>query len=267
MWSPLVLATALTLAPAQDGDLNLTNARVTYGTLGATRNSTKLLPGDLFMVSFDIENITVGPDGKVLYSMGMELLNKDGKPVFKKEPQDLETYNTLGGSRLPAFAVTNIGLDTPPGEYTMSVEVVDRVGKKRNKLKSEFQVLPMAFGIVQFNTTFDVESRVPAPPVAVPGLNYWVNFALVGFELDKDKQPNLSVELQVLENGKPTNAKGMLGEATEVTEQFKKIVPMQFKVNLNRPGNFTLRLTARDNVGKKTAEQEVRFTVLDLNSR
>jgi hypothetical protein len=270
MWSTLALTATLALAPAQDASLKLSNPRATYGSLGAERTSAKLLPGDIYFISFDIENVTVGKDGKVLYSMGMQLTNKEGKVQFKKDPQEQEVYNSLGGSRLPAFAVTQIGLDTPPGEYTMTVTVMDRVSKKSDKLSSTFEVLPSAFGIVQFLVSYDYKVEVPAPPSAVPGQNFWVNFALVGFGIDtKTKQPNLSAELRVidLETNKPVLPEGPTGKATEVTEQFKKILPMQFVLSLNRPGKFRMELTAKDNVGGKTAKQSLDFTITNPASK
>lgn len=265
MWSTLALTSLVTLAPAQAGPLKLENARITYGFLGAERPSAKLLPGDAFFVSFDIDNLKVGEDGKVLYSMGMQLTNKDGKVQFKREPKDLEAYNSLGGARLPAFAVTEIGGDTPPGEYTLSVTVTDRAAKASETLTKRFEVMPLEFGIVRFNMTYDFKGEVSAPPLAVPGQTFWVNFALVGFELDaKKKQPNLSVELRVLdENDRPTLSKAITGEANEVMEQFKKFVPMQFVLNLNRAGKYRLELTAKDMVGGKMAKQIMAFTVTE----
>src|SRR5688572_19950855 len=103
MWVSYVLTTALSLTPGQPGDLELVNARVTYGVLGQERpdsKAPKLLPGDVFVVSFDINNLKVKKDGRVQYSMGMELTRKGKlKPEFKKDPLDLEALNTLGGSR------------------------------------------------------------------------------------------------------------------------------------------------------------------------
>src|SRR2546423_504161 len=120
MWATLALVSALNLAPAQAGQLSLTNARVTNGMFGVERKEpVKLVVGDSFFLAFDIENLQVGPDGRVSYSMGMTLLDKAGKPHYKQEPTDLEALLSLGGSSLPGNAEVNIGLDTPPGEYAL----------------------------------------------------------------------------------------------------------------------------------------------------
>src|SRR5689334_18004183 len=98
MWATLALATALSLAPHQEGELKLTHARSTYGVLGPVRESNKLLPGDIYFVRFDIENLKVGSDGTVLYSMGFELLNSKGNKEYAKDPTELTAKNDLGGT-------------------------------------------------------------------------------------------------------------------------------------------------------------------------
>src|SRR5713226_7158977 len=98
MLTTAVLIAALSLAPGQAGRLDLTNVRTTYGPLGISRSDTRLLPGDSFCISFDIEGITVDRGGKVLYSMTTVFTDSKGKTVFKQEPRDLEAINALGGS-------------------------------------------------------------------------------------------------------------------------------------------------------------------------
>ena len=135
MLSSVALAAALSLTPAQVGQLQLTNPHATYGLLGAKRTDLKFLPGDNFFLSFDIEGLQVNEFGKVLYSMSMELKsNKDNKVVFRREPVEQEAFNSLGGSQLPAFAQAEVGLDTPAGEYTVTVRVTDRRAKTTQDL-------------------------------------------------------------------------------------------------------------------------------------
>src|SRR5580658_6491289 len=104
MWATLALATALNLAPAQSGTLQLKNDRFTYGELGQERKDAKLLPGEILVVAYDIEGLKTSEAGQVQYSMILDLLNKDGKSQFKQEPEDMVATNSLGGNRVPAFA-------------------------------------------------------------------------------------------------------------------------------------------------------------------
>jgi hypothetical protein len=266
MWATLAIASALSLAPAQAGNLEIKNDRITYGILGQERKDNKLLAGDVFVVTFDIEGLQVKDDGRVKYSMGMELINDTTKKAeFTKEPTELEAVNALGGSRLPAFALSEIGTETAPGNYTLKVTVADLNNKtKTTTLTRQFVVVPRKFGFVRVALTN--EREMPVPALAVPGQTFLVNFAVIGFDLDqKNMQPDLAVEMRILdEAGKPTLTKAFTGDAKSVPAAFKKIVPMQFVLAVNRTGTFTIELTATDKVANKTDKQTMKFKVVEI---
>src|SRR5262245_10460471 len=266
MWATLVLAAALETVPQQPGMLKIVNDRPTHGFPGGPRDNTKLLPGDVFFVSFDIEGLSVAEDGKISYSMGMELKNiKDNKVIYRKEAGDpVDAFNSLGGTRLPAFAVSEIGTDTVPGEYMLTVNVVDRKSSKTAMLQRKFDVVQPAFGMVRFGMSYDGRSEMPAPWVGVAGQSLWVNFMTVGFERDAKKQPNLKAELRIFdEAGKPTLQKEFSGTVNDVPENYK-LIPMQFIINLNRAGKYKVELTATDLLSKKTVTHELPITVKEM---
>lgn len=266
MWATLAIASALSLAPAQAGKLEIKNDRVTYGILGQERKDTKLLPGDAFVISFDIEGLQLKDDGRVRYSMGFELINnKTSKPEFTKDAQELEVTNALGGSRLPAYAISTIGLDTQPGEYTMKVTVTDLLAKEKPTatLTRKFDVLPPKFGLVQLG--FLSQAGTPAPPLGVVGQAYVLNAALVGFDLDKDMLPNLTFELRILDKaGKPTLPKPFTGEVNKAArKEDRKLMPLFFNLALTRAGEFTLEVEATDKITNKTVKQSLSLTVVE----
>jgi hypothetical protein len=271
---------ALSSTPAQGGQLEVKNVRVTYGILGQERKDTTYLPGDLVVLAFDMEGLQVGPDGRVQYSTSMELVGKDpmtGKPKthFKQDPQELTTVNSLGGSRLPSFALAEIGTDTAPGEYTMTVVVTDVAAKKSVELKRKFDVKPTQFGIVRPGFTYiDMNERsrgAPqiAPPVAVPGQNLLLNFAVVGFELKGQMQaPNVSVQMEVQdEKGEAVLKKPFSGKAENIEDEYKKLryIPFQFPMQLNRSGKFKIVLKATDTHTGKSATQTLDLKVIEVN--
>lgn len=266
MLTTLALLSALSLAPAQADGLKLSNERVTFDVLGATRANNKLLPADRFTLSFDIDNLRVDDDGKVQYSMSMEVVDSKGKVWFKADPSSLVAYNSLGGRGLPAFANVDIGSNMPAGDYTLKVSVTDRTAQATASTSRAFEVLPSAFGIVRTQLTSDHEGRLPVPPIGVVGQTAVVNFAVVGFERDKaKKQPNVSVEMIVLdESNRPTLKKGFTGEVNENVPASYTAVPMQFLLNLNRAGKYTVKLKAVDQISKKTAEASLPVTVLEV---
>ena len=92
-----------------------------------------------------------------------------------------------------------------------------------------------------------------------------MNFAPVGFKLDaKTMQPNFQVEMRVLdEAGKPVLEKPFLGGVIEVPEKWKRVLPMQFTLGLNRPGKFRIALKIINKVANKTVEQFLDFQVVE----
>jgi len=264
MWTTLAMTAALAFAPAQ-GELTLTNVRPSHGLFGPTRKDAddlKLLAGEVFLISFDIEGLKVASDGEVQYSVGMEVTNnKDNKVLFKKEPEELKAYNILGTSRQPAFASVEIGTDTPPGEYTMTTTVTDRAGKASKKISKKFEVLRKAFGLVRLQLTYP--NGPFAPPLGVPGQTLLVNFAAIGFERDKkSKEPNVAASMRVLENGKPTLEKDATGAVNKLAEE-QSVMPLTFVLPLNRPGKFTVELKVHDKLADKTSTQTFDLNVLE----
>ena len=249
MLTSLPVLLLLSLAPGQSGQLNLTNVRATYGILGATRPDTKFLPGDSFVLCFDVEGVKADDAGKVLYSIGMEVTDAAGKVHLKQEPQELEANTSLGGTSLQAYASIQIGLDQPPGQYTVKLTATDRASRATGTLTRTYEVLPKGFGLVRLHTTYDADGKIVAPYVG-EGQVLFVNFLAVGFGRDPAQaQPNLSVVMRILDQtGKPTLARPYSGEVNKDIPAKALSVPMQFIVELNRPGQFTLELKATDKV-------------------
>jgi len=263
MWATLALS-ALTLAPAQAGNLELKNVRITNGILGQERKDTKLLPGDIFVVAYDIEGLKVKDDGRVRYSMGMELVQKEkDKVAFKRDPEDKEALLHLGGTSLPSYATAVIGTDTPPGTYVMTVAVTDLEAKQTKKLVKTFEVSKPELGFVRVAFS---HGPVPAPPVAVPGQTLLLNFTLVGFQIDKKtNQPDLSIEMRILDaDGKPTLTKPFSGKIKMVGKEFQTFLPFDpLPIEINKPGKYKAVLKAVDEVTKKETEFTLNLLVLD----
>jgi hypothetical protein len=259
MWAPLLLAAASLVIGQNDG-LALTNVRTTYGAPGVTRDSNKLLPGDHVFVSFDIEGITVSPEGKVQYSMATEVLDGDGKMLFREDPRDLEVVNGLGGRTVPAYTHLDVGVNAKPGKYTLKTTVTDRASKRSQSLSREFEVQPKQFGLVRLTTTLDADARVPVASFAT-GETLWVNCSAVDFQRS-DKQPKVSVELRVLdESDKPVLAQPFKGLIDKDVPETALSVPVQFLVPLNRAGKFKIELKATDQISGKTAELKFAISV------
>jgi hypothetical protein len=254
---------ALTLAPAQGpSGLTLSNPRATFGELGTARPDTKFLPGDIFFLSFDIEGIRVSEAGRVKYGMAMEVTDSAGKSIFKQQPVERDDFLPLGGTKLPARAFVSVGIDQPPGTYVCRVTVSDLADKDKavsKTLEQKFEVMPRGFGIVQLYSAADLKGETPAPLVGVAGQSLFVHFAVVDFMRDKDKQPNILIEMVVYDKDKkPTlvkpTTKQIPDEADGKVDEKIVGVPMRFLVPLNREGGFLIEIKATDKLSGKTAQ-------------
>ena len=260
----MLLGAVLAAAPEDKNQLTLSHVRDTHGLMGPTRTAEKLLPGGELFICFDLDGVTIDGDGKVHYSIAVEVADAKGKTLFKQEPKDLEAPASLGGDRVPAYAHLDVGLQSPPGEYTVTVTVVDLPSKHSQELKRTVEALPKDFGIVRVKTTSDQEGQIPVA-VAGAGEGLWITFGAVGFGRGGDgKQPDLTFEMRVLdEAGKPTQAKPVAVQVNKDVPADAVLVPGQFLLSLNRSGQFTVELTATDKAGGKKAQLTFPLTVAE----
>jgi hypothetical protein len=77
----------------------------------------------------------------------------------------------------------------------------------------------------------------------------------VGFDRDSKGNPNLVTTLRVLdEDGKATTPKPLSGEIKGDIPKDVKALPMQFALQLNRSGKFTVEVAATDKLSGKSAK-------------
>jgi hypothetical protein len=255
IWTTVVLAAALA-APDDKDKLTISNVRDTLGLMGPTRTGDKLLPGSEFYLCFDVGGVTIDDDGKVHYSIATEVADSAGKVIIKIDPRELDAPASLGGDSIPAFVHLDVGLQSPPGQYSVKVTVVDVPSKRSAEYKSTVEVAPKDFGLVRLKTTSDQEGQLP---VAVPGAGegLWLTFGVVGFGRADGKQPDLTFEMRILdEAGKPTRTKPFTIQVNKDVPPDAVLVPAQFFLSLNRSGKFTIELTATDKVSGKKSDMK-----------
>jgi hypothetical protein len=253
MLAALAVLTSLTLAPGQGDGLALAGARLTHGLLGPDRADARFLPGDAVFLTFDIDGLTFGPDGKAAYATATELTDAAGQVIFHAPPRDQAVTLALGGHSLPAYARADLSLEQPPGDYALTVTVTDKASGKSQTLTRKFQVLPQAFGLVGLAATADRDGTLPACPPAV-GATLWLAAGAVNFRRGGTGQPKLALRLRVLdEQGQPTLPTPFTGRMDRDVPASATALPVQFALALTRPGTFTVELTATDELAGQTA--------------
>jgi hypothetical protein len=246
---------------AQTDQFSLANARTTYSPMGAVRTDEKILPGDQVVISFDIVGARVNAAGKVRYSMAMEVVDSRGRVLFKQRPRDMETPVPQGRSSLQACATLDVGMKQPPGEYTVKVIVKDLTGGATQEITRKYELLAKGFGLVRYSTTRDPDGRMPAAVfrLRTPG---WINFTAVGAERDRATgQPDVAVQMRVLDKDGKAIMKPASGEVKEGIPQGHEACPMQFEVNLPAEGSYSVELTAIDKISGRKAALTVPLTV------
>ncbi len=258
MWTTLAVLAALgSTVAAEAPSLQLSQPRLTYGLYGPVRSTAKLLPGDSLDIAYDIQGLAVAPSGEVQYSTDLEILDKDGKSLFKREGKPEKAILSLGGNQVPAMAHLDVGPNSPPGEYKVRVTVNDVAGKRSQSFDQVVQVVPPDFGIARITTTSDHQG---ANPVAVPGRGeaLFINFAVINFARegkDKAKLPHVDFEMQIFdEQGRPTTPKPFTGTVKDMVPETAVALPGQFAISLNRAGKFKVVLKATCQICKKSAE-------------
>jgi hypothetical protein len=266
MFTALAAAAALSFAPAQPDGLKLTNLRWTIGELGPTRKETKVLPGDLLWVAFDIEGIEAGADRIARYQLGVEVTDAAGKAIIKEAPADRSDDLPLRGNKIPCRTYIIVGLDQPAGTYTCKVTAVNPKTKATTSLTTKFEVLKPDFGIVAVSTSYDENGILSAPTLGVVGQTLFLHFAVASFTRDmKTKQPNVEFLFEILdEAGKPVDPGKKFVQDGGVDEK-EGMFRMRFSIYLSRTGKFTAKVTAVDKVANKKTTYELPFTVLSAN--
>src|SRR5688572_3572900 len=226
MLSSLLLCSLLGVGAGEAGKLEITNPRSTFGHLGAVRPKGKgILPGDVAHVAFDINNLKHDSKGQASYSIAIEVRDGDGEVFFKQEPHNAVAQNFFGGASLPCSAHVEIPVSAKPGTYTWTVTIQDRLSKQSASLTGKGAVLAPEFGLIRIGTYADAEGKVPVPPVGVVGETLYLNFAAINFARTKKKQPDLKVELKILdENGKATFAQPITGHVKSDIPENLRIV-------------------------------------------
>lgn len=268
MWPTIALSLALNAGPAPASNLGFENVRATYSVLGPERKDVRFLPGDVYVLSFDIVGLKADKDGRVRYGMGIEVTRKGvKKPVCRVGPRPQEKLNTLGGTRLPSYAIVPLGTAALPGEYTLKVTVTDRNANPpaTRTISRKFEVVPTRLGFVRVALSYDPER--PAPALAVRGQTLYLNFFLVGFELDKvTKQPDLLIEMSVRDAaGKPTLPRPVRGEIKRLVDnRFQQLLPFEpLELQMNRAGKYRVILKATDNLARTTVGYTLDVVVVD----
>ncbi len=252
MWTAAA-ALLLSLAPHQDGKLAIANLRATYGVPGIVRETSRVSPGDVLYLCFDITGVKLNAEGNATYSLTTEIKNGAGETQFKHAGKPVTVKAFLGGDRISAYTTVDVGSKQKAGEYTVSISVNDEGAIASTK--ASFTLAEPEFALVHVLTALDAERKGIASTFTVGQIAH-LSGQIVGFKRNDVGAPDLKVELVILDDqGNPTNKTPITGSIDSKSKVPSGAValPVQVPVSLNRPGKFTAVIKVTDQVTGKTS--------------
>jgi hypothetical protein len=261
----LTLAVVLGATTTAQAKLELQNIQAVYSLFGPARPNLDIYPHDQVLFRFVVSGARVDAEGKIDTSMTLQMTDPTGK-VLLNEKSPLQGILALGGNTFAGSARLNVGEQIPPGDYILTVTVRDNAASEEVSFQRKLTAKPAGFRIVAPQFSYDAEGKVPAPPGGLVGQILHFRLQGIGFDRDQGKL-DTAMNVQVLDvQGKEMLPKPILAELrSEDPAVVKKVTALTFNGNLalNRPGQYTLRITLNDRLGKKSTQFE---TPLDIRA-
>jgi hypothetical protein len=257
------LAALLVLAPAADAraELKLVDVRPTYGRLGSTRSSIRVLPGEDMHVMYVVSGISRGTDGRSEVSTSAELLDEAGETVAQVPGSPNRIFLALGGDTLPRHMHFSLPLDFAPGKYRIRGTLVDVRTGDEIVAEQPFEVIPMEFGIVRLRLAGDPEGKTAVGGNLTVSQELHVVGRGVGFARNGERIHvigNLTIRDAAGKSLVPVPISFEIDQ--EVDDDLDQL-DFRWTIPVNRPGKFTLLIEVRDEVAEKRATYEMPLVV------
>jgi hypothetical protein len=251
----VTLAFMLSAATAE-AKLEIRDIQAAHGQLGPQRKSSEYVAGDQVYFRYTVAGLRTDDEGHVRVDIALKLTDAKGERLLNEETA-LLAFLALGGDTLTADASINLDLGFPPGEYELFVEVRDVTANDKASFRRKFTVKAPEFALVRVRFSHDDEGKAAAPTGGLVGQSLVVRLQAIGFDRSKG-QIDVEMEVEVLDAGgkavTPRQIRAVV--RSEEPDEVKRTdrIDLTSALTLNRPGDFTLRLTVLDKVtGKKVA--------------
>jgi hypothetical protein len=259
-----VLALAL-LPLSAFAKLEVKNVQPAHGPLGPARESDDVYPFDEYGVRYQVAGVKPDKDGKAELELTVRLTNPDGRAVYEVKPVVRKFDMSLGGDTVQTFGSVSFPEKATPGEYILVVTVRDRATAETTGFERRLTLKAADFRIVALRFSHDAEGKVPAGTTQPAGGTLHYQFKAIGFERSK-KKVSLTMRVQVLDaegkdvGAKPAEAKAEVNDPAKAADA--RSATLGGQAYLNRTGEFKLRITVEDTVGKKTTMFETPLKVV-----
>ena len=236
--------------------------------------SWEYTPGQVVYLTCRVSGFTISPQREVKLTYTVQAFDPQGTAVaevdkgeikYEVSPQDKEWMPKIDDAiPLPPLVF--------PGKFKIVVQVADEVAKTNTKLEVPIMVRGPAMDpsdkLVVAHFRFvrgEDDMHTLEKAIFRPGDHVWAAFDMTGYKYGKGNHMDVTYLTElVAEDGrslwKQPEAAGDQGESFYP----KPYVPGEMGVTLDKnikPGTYTLIITAKDAVGKQTAEHRGTFAV------
>jgi len=234
----------------------------------------KFLPGETVYLRFDIDNFVRTPDNNVKVSWVVTAADPKGVPIVppmsgsKQATLQPEDKDWLPRAR-QSIAVPS---PAPGGTYKVHIKATDEIGKTTAEADTTFAVsgpeLPPASELMVRYFGFYRSDADPKPldtPAYKTGDTMFAHFQIAGFKYGPGNAVDVNYGIAIL--GPAGNVMYTQDPAVEEkTASFypKPFVDANMNLSLNpgtKAGQYTLVITARDNIGNQKTEIRKTFQV------
>jgi hypothetical protein len=231
-------------------------------------------PGDVAFFSFQVENYRTGTTGKVQLTGHVEVFDPKGTPIVPRDEEVIGTTVSQEDKDWKPKLRSQIQIPSiaPPGDYRIKYEVADQQSRQTASAELSFPVSGKGVEPAPTLTIRDlVFYRAQDDETALKTVAYragdmlWVRFDATGYKYGEQNSIDVAYDVAVL----APEGKQLFSQEDAAAEKSQAFypqawVPGAFNLSLQptmRAGTYTLVITARDGVGKQTAETKAEFRV------
>lgn len=262
----LTILTFLAAASHLHADIAIRDFRATYGSNGPERPLPVCYLGETIHFRYVIDDMAVDDKGRLNGEIVVRLLNQQGQPVHSPAPSPLKGIRPLGGKEATGTATVAFLSNYQPGEYIFELEIRDLITKRSAKVDRKLTVKKPDFAILNLEFFLDPNRTTRAARTFVTGQLMAFLFEVEGHDLSA-KKVDMTMTIQTLdEKGTelmltPLQAPLKIDDPARVAKA--QVLTFNGSLNLNRVGQFKLRIDVQDHVNNKKIGVEVPFRVVD----
>jgi hypothetical protein len=236
------------------------DVKFTHGPFGPERSPAVFHSRDEVWMHYSVTGLQTDAEDRIDVATEYKLIDPMGTVAFRTS-QPAKTDLLLGGGTVSG--VFNVPLDIPylpEGEWTVEITITDNVAKRSTTQALKWTHKPREFAFVRMAFARDDQFKVPAQlTAAVVGQPIFLRNKLVGYVRDHGKL-EIDVEMVIMDaEGREVMKPRQFPGRHQLEGDPSPMESWDFNGNFvpNRPGQFTIRFTAHDRIGDKTATVEV----------